>query len=193
MRLFVAFEIPPEVKRRIAERVDALRSTLPPASWVPADRLHLTLDFLGEVEESRLDAIREALTPVFAEVPALRMRLGGPGTFPPGRPARVAWIAIEPDAVLGAIELRARGALERVLAQPLEDRPYHAHVTVARPRRPWMRSAVAAFRLGLAGVDGEWQAPRAVLVQSRLGPDGARYEVRQEYAIAGKAHGGEPA
>jgi 2'-5' RNA ligase len=182
VRLFVAFELPRQVRERIARSVESVRAALPPARWVPAERLHLTLDFLGEVEEERLPSIERALAPVFAAAPPLRMRLGAPGTFPPRRPARVAWVAVEADGDLAALERRARAALDAVLPAALEDRPYHAHVTLARPRRPWAARAIDAFRNALAAVEGEWVARRAVLMESHLGSE-ARYEVRHQYPL----------
>ncbi|HVR27914.1 MAG TPA: RNA 2',3'-cyclic phosphodiesterase [Thermoanaerobaculia bacterium] len=194
MRLFVAFEIPDRVRGGIAGRADALRASLPPARWVRGDQLHLTLVFLGEVEERRLSEIEAALAPVFAATSTLRLRLGESGTFPPERPARVAWIGVEAEQDLPALERRVRAALEDVLGRAgrvvggtgpgVEERPYHTHVTLARPRRPGGRAAIAAFRQGLAGLTGEWAEPRAVLMESRLGGSGSRYEVRQAYPLA---------
>ena len=186
MRLFVAFEIPEPVRAGIADRVDVLRAELPPARWVRGEQLHLTLAFLGEVEEGRLGRIDAAVAPVFAVTPALRLRLGGAGTFPPERPARVAWIGVEADGDLSGLERQVRSALDDALGHPLEERPYHAHVTVARPRRPWGRRAIAAFRAGLADLSGEWPQPRAVLMESRLGSGGSRYEARHTYPLAEK-------
>jgi 2'-5' RNA ligase len=185
VRLFVALELPAEVRSRLGERMTALRDELPSARWVSAELLHLTLVFLGEVEEGLLEPIDRALGPVFAASPALRLRLGDPGTFPPRRPARVAWVAIETDGDLAALERGARRALDPVLAAPLADRPYHAHVTLARPRRPWSRGAIATFHQGLGGVAGEWEVRRAVLFESRLGAPGPRYAPRGEYALVG--------
>lgn len=195
MRLFLAFELPEEVRARIGERVGPLRATLPTASWVPPDRLHLTLAFLGEVEEERLAVLDAAVAPVFAGRPRLAMRLDGAGTFPPRRPARVAWIGVaaQPGGELEMLEGHARQALARapgVLEQPLEDRPYHAHVTVARPRRPWNQGAVDAFRSACDGLAGEWEAGRAVLLESHLGGRGARYEMRREYPLGTTAPDG---
>ena len=184
MRLFVAFELPAAARQAIAERMAVLRSALPPARWVEADSLHLTLVFLGEVDERRLDAIGALLAPHFGATPSLRLRLAEPGTFPPGRPARVAWIGVQCEGDLPDLERRTRAALEGALDRALENRPYHAHVTVARPRRPWRPAVVAAFRNALEGVTGEWTARRALLMESRLGPDPGRYLVRQEYTLA---------
>jgi 2'-5' RNA ligase len=184
VRSFVAIELPSPIRQAIAARVDDLRPRLPPARWVAAAELHLTVAFLGEIGEESLPAIGSALGPVFAATPPLRLRLDGAGTFPPSRPARVAWIGVDSDGDLGAVERQARSALDSVLERPLEDRPYHAHVTVARPRRPWKRSAIDGFREGFAGLAGEWPAPRVVLMESRLGGGGGeRYRVRQQYPI----------
>jgi 2'-5' RNA ligase len=90
-----------------------------------------------------------------------------------------------PEASLAAIERRVREVLAAVLQHPLEDRPYHAHVTVARPRRPWGREAVARFRSSCDDLAAEWEAARAVLMESQLGRDGARYSVCRDYVLDG--------
>jgi 2'-5' RNA ligase len=195
--LFLAFELPPDLRTSIGERVEELRSALPAASWVPAERMHLTLVFLGEVDEAKVAPLGAALRPIFAAAPRLLLRLTEPGTFPPHRPARVAWIGVaaaveesaEPgsESVLASIERSARLALGSVLDHALEDRPYHAHVTLARPRRPWGREAVARFRAACADLAGDWVAARAVLMESRLGRDGERYSVLHDYALGGAA------
>ena len=186
MRLFVAFELPAELQTRIVDRLAPARRDLPAASWVPAERMHLTLVFLGEVDAAKLDPLGSALRPVFAATPRMRLRLAAAGTFPPDRPARVAWIGVEGPQPLPAIERRARAALASLLDRPLDDRPYHAHVTVARPRRPWNRRAIAGFRAACDDLAGEWDAERAVLMESRLGKQ-ATYSVRHSYALGGEA------
>jgi 2'-5' RNA ligase len=193
VRLFVAFELPPPLQTRIVDRLAPLHGELPAASWVPAERLHLTLVFLGEVDAAKLEALGTTLRPVFAASPRMRLRLAGAGTFPPDRPARVAWVGVEGRAVssdvrdpLAAIERRTRIALAPLLDRPLEDRPYHAHVTVARPRSPWNRRAVATFREACDEVAGEWDAERAVLMESRPGSQ-ATYSVRHGYTLGGEA------
>jgi 2'-5' RNA ligase len=199
VRLFLAFELPAELRARIGERVESLRSALPAASWVSAERMHLTLVFLGEVEESTIAALGGALRPIFAAAPRLVLRLTGPGTFPPHRPARVAWLGVAgapapkgpptaaSEEVLAAIERSARLTLAPLLDRALEDRPYHAHVTLARPRRPWGRGAVERFRAACSDLVGEWEAARVVLMESRPGRDGARYSVCHDYALGSAA------
>jgi len=182
----MALELPAELQTRIADRLAPARRDLPAASWVPAERMHLTLVFLGEVHAAKLDALGAALRPVFATAPRMRLRLAGAGTFPPDRPARVAWIGVEGQEPLPAIERRTRASLAPLLDRPLEDRPYHAHVTVARPRRPWNRRAVAAFHEACDGLAGEWEAERAVLMESLPG-NRTPYVVRHGYALGREA------
>ena len=193
----MAFELPAELQTRIVDRLVPLRRELPAASWVAAERMHLTLVFLGEVDGTKLDALGSALRPVFTGAPRMRLRLAGAGTLPPDRPARVAWIGVEGRAVdglessaptdpLAAIERRTRAALAPLFDRPFEDRPYHAHVTVARPRSPWNRGAVTSFRAACDGLAADWDAERAVLMESRLGGH-ATYSVRQSYALGGEA------
>ena len=98
MRLFVAIEIPEPVCREVKRRVAGLRDRLPRARWVDPEVLHLTLLFLGEVAAERVEGLATALRAAFAPVPPLGLRLRGAGTFPPGRPARVAWVGVEGPA-----------------------------------------------------------------------------------------------
>jgi 2'-5' RNA ligase len=196
VRLFLAFELPADLRARIGERVESLRAALPAASWVPTERMHLTLIFLGEVEEARVAALGAVLRPIFAAAPRLLLRLTEAGTFPAQRPARVAWLGVAgttarempgSEGVLAAIERRARLVIAPLLDRALEDRPFHAHVTLARPRRPWGREAVARFRAACGDLAGEWEADRVVLMESRLGRDGARYSLCHDYALGSAA------
>ena len=95
MRLFVALEVPEPPRREVRRRVDAVRDRLPRGRWVDLDDLHLTLLFLGETAEGDVPALTAGLREAFARCPPLDLRLANGGTFPPGRPARVAWVGVE--------------------------------------------------------------------------------------------------
>ena len=79
------------VSRSIAE----LRPRLPGARWVTAEGYHLTLQFLGEIEDALISVLGEQLGPVFEGHGRISVQLGAGGTFPRGRAARIAWIGIE--------------------------------------------------------------------------------------------------
>lgn len=190
MRLFVAFDLPPAVTRRIAAFATAQKDLLPAARWVPPENVHLTLAFLGEVEQSRLPSLVAALGSAFAAHPPVRLAVVGGGCFPPRRPARVAWLGIEAEPPLGPLHAAVARGVESALGLPPEKRPFHPHLTLARPRKPWPRGAVDAFTNAAAswvrGVETEeltFNARQGRLIRSHLGPSGARYEVLESFPL----------
>lgn len=186
MRLFVAIELPARLTERLARRVEGVRPELPPARWVPARNLHLTLRFLGEVEEGRVEPLAGSLAPAFAASPPLELELRDAGAFPPSRPARVVWVGLDGCRELVELQRRVAEAADRTLGLAPERRPYHPHLTLARCRRPWPRRAVERWSRALSGRLGDpFRVERGVLMRSRLGAGGARYSVIEAFPLEG--------
>jgi 2'-5' RNA ligase len=187
LRLFVALEVPEPPRRDVRRRVDAVRDRLPRARWVDLDNLHLTLLFLGETAGENVPALAARLREAFARCPPLDLRLGSGGTFPPGRPARVAWIGVEaPEALAALQEAVTRAAVDTLGFEP-EERDYHPHVTLARCPDPWRREAVDKFRNALTGPVGPpFRAGHGVLFESKLSPKGARYRAVETFPMTGE-------
>jgi 2'-5' RNA ligase len=137
MRLFVAIEIPEGPRREARRRLQAVRAELPPARWVDPDAIHLTLIFLGAIEEEALPPLRAALGSAAAAHAPFPLALEGGGTFPPRRPARVAWIGVEAGPELAALQGEVSEAAARAVGYTPESRPYHPHITRrSRPSPP---------------------------------------------------------
>lgn len=187
MRLFVAIEIPEPVRREVARRMAAVRDRLPRARWVDPEMIHLTLLFLGETPEDRIPALAAKLREAFAKHAPLAARLSEGGTFPPRRPARVAWIGLEAPEELAAVQADAvAAAVEAVGFQP-EDRPFRPHVTLARCDPNWPRDAVEKFTNAFpAEVGPPFTVDRGVLMASKLSPKGARYTVVEAFPMEGE-------
>ncbi len=192
MRLFVALEIPEPVRRELRRRMAGLRERLPRARWVNPDVLHLTLLFLGEVAAERAPVLAEALREACAPFPALPLRLAGAGTFPPGRPARVAWVGVAAPPELAPLQAAVVRAAREVLdLPPPDERPYLPHVTLARCPSPWPGRAAESFAGAFPGEVGPpFLASHGVLVESRLSPRGASYRDLATLPLAGA--GGVP-
>ena len=176
IRLFVAIELPEDVRRRVA----ALAGGVPSARWVAAENLHLTLRFIGEVSEDRLADITAALATVKG-VP-FSMNLSGVGHFESRRRVRTLWVGIEPNAELEALYGRVESALVRAGLEP-EGRKFSAHVTVARLKAvpaakvaDWL-AAGAAFGVPPIPVD------HFTLLSSFLSRSGAIYSTVQEIPL----------
>jgi 2'-5' RNA ligase len=192
MRLFVALEIPEPVRREVRRRIAGLRERLPRARWVNPDVLHLTLFFLGEVPADGAAALASRLRDAFAPFPAMSLRLAGAGTFPAGRPARVAWIGVAAPPQLVPLQAAVAQAAREALGPPAapaapeeRERPYRPHVTLARCPSPWPRGAVEKWAAACAREIGPpFLATGGVLVESRLSPRGPRYRNLAELPLA---------
>lgn len=186
MRLFIALEVPDPPRRDVRRRMDGVRDRLPRARWVDPDNIHLTLLFLGETAEGDVPALAAGLRQAFARCPPLEMRLVGGGTFPPGRPGRVAWVGVEAPEELMTLQADVTRAAVEALGFEPEERPYHPHVTLARCPSPWRRDAVEKFTNAFTGPIGQpFVADHGILLESRLSPKGARYQPVEVFPVEG--------
>ncbi|SNB47373.1 RNA 2',3'-cyclic phosphodiesterase [Geobacter sp. DSM 9736] len=124
-RLFVAVDLPDQVRRMIG----GLAADLPGARLVPADQIHLTLRFIGEVDGATFSRVRNVLE----KVPgcAFTLSLRGLGHFPPGRHPRVLWVGIDECVHLTMLQKSVESALS-LTDLPPEDRKFSPHITLAR-------------------------------------------------------------
>lgn len=176
-RLFVALELPEDVKRSL----EPMTRGLGDVRWVPPDQQHLTLRFIGELDNGRLNDVAEAL----AMVPGtpFELRLGGIGHFPPRGEPRVLWVGVEKSQELARLKRRIDHALEQAGVPP-EGRKFAPHVTLARIKRPLSRDRLATYLMRHNLYRSE---PFAVssfhLFVSRLRPDGADHQVEASYDL----------
>ena len=179
MRIFVGVTLAEEV-RSTAERVaDELRQRLDArvrASWIPSSKMHLTVRFIGQVDDSRVSALLSALEPPLPIAP-FEIALDGCGAFPRGGPPRVFWIGVgEGQPQLRAMHDECNRRLVPLGFVP-EDRPFSAHLTLARVREA-PRETVRATRdiLGAVHVPAaRCRVAHATVFQSRLSPKGSTY------------------
>jgi 2'-5' RNA ligase len=187
MRLFVALEIPEPPRREVRRRVDAVRDRLPRGRWVDLDNLHLTLLFLGETAEGKVPTLAAGLREAFALCPPLDLRLASGGTFPPGRPARVAWVGVEAPEELMTLQADVTKAAVEALGFEPEERAYHPHATLARCPDPWRRDAIDKFKNALTSPIGPpFVADHGILFESKMSPKGARYTVVEAFPMTGE-------
>ena len=183
MRLFVAIEIPQEIRNALAIFVDELRGIAPQAKWVRAENLHITLKFLGHTDEARLPAIEGALQEV-RNFSAIWLRFRGLGFFPNERRPRVFWAGIEASDDLKAVARDIDQATHRA-GFPLEERPFTPHLTLARFDPPGMQARLASAIAQKAQCDfGSTTARQFHLIQSNLKPTGAEYVTLRSFALA---------
>lgn len=175
MRLFVALEIPGEVRENLAALIGELRPRIPQARWIRPENLHVTLKFIGEAPAEKLGPIRAALAGVPVSAP-LAMEFRGLGCFPDEQRPRILWV----DAAAGPELPRLAGAIERAvepLGFPREEREFSSHLTLARfPQGPGNRETLRAALRECAGRSfGRHTAREFCLYQSELNRSGSKY------------------
>jgi 2'-5' RNA ligase len=180
MRLFVAVEIEDTARRAAAAAAEELRHVLAPvlkARWVAAENMHLTVRFIGQVDDLRAPALVEALCPPL-DIAPFDLELGACGVFPPRGAPRVLWIGLTQGLPSLALLHDAFNQRLRPFGFEPEVRPFSAHLTLARIKDA-PGGAARAVRDALDRVTvhrARSDVGRATLFQSHLSTKGPRYE-----------------
>jgi 2'-5' RNA ligase len=178
VRLFIAINLPPAVRGAIIAATASMRQAAPRLSWVSEDRLHLTIEFLGETAESAVPALGAALSEAAVGHAPVTLALRGLGAFPNLRAPRIVWLGVNPDPKLELLE----HDLARVcgeLGYERDARAFRPHITLGRARTPLKADGARALATAARAVEysGVVEARTVDLMESRLLPTGARYSV----------------
>lgn len=183
MRLFVALDVPDETRRALGGIIQKFESVCRGARWMRAESIHVTLKFIGHVEETELPAIKECLAKVKLGAP-IEIAFGNFGFFPNERRPHVFWLGIEAGPDLAALAASISSALEPI-GIPREERAFRPHLTLARFKTekglPKLREMVAP--LAHQGF-GNTVASQFHLYESVLNPDGAVHTKLASYRFA---------
>lgn len=186
MRLFTALVPPPEAVEHLDDFL-AVRRDAGPFRWAGPEQFHVTLAFLAQVEERRLDDLVERLGRAASRRTAARTRITGGGAFPNPAHARVIWAGLDLDepgrTELDRLATGCRAAANRA-GIAVDGQRFRPHVTVARLGHPGEVSNWVRLLDGYRGP--EWWADRVSLVVSHLGEGPRRrprYETVEEFPL----------
>lgn len=175
VRSFICIELPDEVKSEIALFQARLKSEPASVSWTKPENIHLTLKFLGDVEEGRLTEIERTLESVAARFSPFELAASGCGVFPNERNPRVLWIGVREDE--GHLQRLARAVEDAMagLGFAREDRPFQAHLTIGRVRAAAGAHELARKLMAQSFPPRLFRADHLTLMRSDLRPSGAIY------------------
>ncbi|WP_262015393.1 RNA 2',3'-cyclic phosphodiesterase [Micromonospora sp. Mcm103] len=185
MRLFAAIYPPAVAVADLTARMKGLRvASARHARLADPANLHLTLAFLGEVPDDRLADVKYALASAARTVRCPLLRLSGGGCFGAGR-STVLWVDVRGEVeVLDALARSIRGGL-REAGLPCDDKPFRAHLTIARPGDRVPESDVRSDVHTLHDYAGpQWAAGELLLIRSHLGRTPPRYTRVAVWALA---------
>jgi 2'-5' RNA ligase len=179
LRTFIAVDIGKAIRGRAVSLQETLARSAPEVKWVEPENLHVTLLFLGEVDERDVPAVCRVVAEVAEQIPAFPMQVATAGCFPNPRRPRTLWVGVgqgvqEMVALHDALE----GPLLELGCYRREDRPYTPHITLGRVKsdRPTDKLAQALARQA-GWVGGEIEVREVLVMSSELRPQGPVYTV----------------
>ena len=193
-RAFIALEIPASAQRVLNDTIERFAQALPALRWVNAASIHLTLAFLGELDDHRLALAMEAARAAAHDFPSFDYRLTAPGLFGSPQQPRVIWMGIEDQPLAhlrGSPLQRLRHILSRELERrdfEIEKRPFSPHLTLARVKQTLTPIEQQSLQRLLhsrwdASAPTYYKAASLNLMKSELSRAGAKYTVLQAYAL----------
>lgn len=187
MRLFLALELQAALAEEMASAIAPLEALEPSLAWVPGERRHLTLKFLGDGDDARVSALAAATSAAAARHRPFEMALEGVGAFPNFRHPRVVWFGVESDPRLELLHHDLE-LVSAALGYELEGRPFRPHITLARVRDPLPPVRARAFARAARSIafSTTQSVDRLTLFDSTTGPAGARYRRLHVATLGGR-------
>jgi 2'-5' RNA ligase len=197
MRTFIAIELSDEIKDALDRIESHLKYSGADVKWVAKDNIHLTLKFLGEVDEKKCEKVKAALDEIAKSTASFKISLKDIGAFPKIEFPRVIWVGLD-KGTKESTELAAK--IDEALSAigfDRETRPFAAHLTIGRVRSPKNKAALAEKVTSHKPVRSEAEPPRRgqvtssqaisliTLFQSKLTPTGPIYTKLHEAKFVG--------
>ncbi|OGX17104.1 MAG: 2'-5' RNA ligase [Omnitrophica WOR_2 bacterium RBG_13_44_8b] len=184
MRTFIAIELPEEIRDALAKLEQQLKSAQADVKWVAPENIHLTLKFLGEIDDKKSESIINITNDIASHENPFQARISSIGAFPKMSALRVIWVGIDKgDEETRKIALELENLIAK-LGIPKEDRPFSSHITIGRTRSAINRERLVQelnkFGGQLTQENLEFSVTKITLFKSTLTPHGPIYEILNE-------------
>jgi len=174
MRAFIAIDLPDILRATLRLKQALFRSASPDARWTQPEGIHLTLKFLGEISDPKVEEVSASLKNV-AQFEALAIGVRGFGFFPDAHRPRVFWAGVESPAGLSRLAEQVDQAMQGI-GFAREERAFRPHLTLARFKVPRPQPALQALLAQERESElGKFEVAEFFLFESKLSPKGAEY------------------
>jgi len=179
-RAFIALEIPNQTHQKISNQTANLRKNLDSQTvrWVPADNIHLTLKFLGDISRTQIEQISQVLSVIAGRHIKHLIKISELGAFPNIRRPRVIWIGIQAPETLNALYQELEGETAKMEFPP-EKRSFNPHLTIGRVKQHISQANSQALQNALSSIKIGYidtvEVEALHLFKSDLKPSGAVY------------------
>ena len=176
IRAFIAIQIPDDLLKRIETEAKRLKNLRIDARFTKKSSIHLTLKFLGDIDENLVASVGDALQESARALDRFRLGIEGLGVFPIRKTPRVIWIGVRKEPMLVELHQQVEANLQG-LGFETEGRPFRPHLTIARLKSSKNLAGLEDF-IVMEGAEfkiGTFEVGAVHLYQSLLYPDGAEY------------------
>lgn len=190
IRSFVAIDIPESIRQQLDDLILKLRESRADVKWVKPKSIHLTLKFLGNVEEDRIPKIIDVMRKIVENVSPFTVSVEGTGVFPNERRPRVLWVGVQKGSetlIRLASNLDSRLT---ALGFEREKRSYSPHLTLGRVRSSKRIESVMDLFHSAAFQESDFYCEDIHLMKSDLRPEGAVYTVLEKIKLQGSKPNG---
>ncbi len=175
MRLFIACEIPENIRDDLVTLQKKIGEEHANIKWVEKENIHLTLEFLGEVDDAKADEIRDSIMGIKSKT--INAHVSGFGVFPTESYIRVLWVGLEPSGELNSLHDEIEDRLRTLGFKP--DKMFSAHVTLGRVRsvkdKDGLVRKIEEIKEMIGEMGKQFSIERFMLKKSTLTPDGPVY------------------
>jgi 2'-5' RNA ligase len=186
MRIFIAVELNSEVKNKINEVVSSIKNYNLPVKWVEKDNLHITLKFLGEVKENKINDLTKLLKNEVEKNNRFTLKVEGLGAFPNNKKPRVIWVGTtDGKDKICDIAQKLEESLPKNGFGKKEEKPFSSHITIGRVKEVGKLSDFSTVLPKLDNLSfGVVEVNSINLMKSALTPKGPIYEVVAKISLA---------
>lgn len=186
-RIFTAVDISDETRRKFSDYIATLRAGFPNVrvGWDKPEKLHLTLKFLGDINEKQLGDLTGAVSETAKQISDFKLRISKTGVFPTMQNARILWLGVEDEK--GSLR-----KLNEILESQCnskgfagEKRSFKAHLTIGRLREPHNSRQLVENHLRNDFESAEFTIKEIVIYESKLAPTGSVYSVVEQRKLTG--------
>lgn len=184
IRSFIAIELSPSIKAKIEEIQNNLKSLTSDVRWVRPEGIHLTLKFLGTIEEESIPEISDIIRKCSTGTTAFTLKVQSLGAFPNEKNPKVIWAGVEDDS--GTLA-KLQQALENRLSSigfKVEKRAFSPHLTLGRLKSPKEKGVLTQGLEDYKHLEfGTFEAKEVCLFKSELKPGGAIYTKLKTFSL----------
>ncbi|OGP17339.1 MAG: 2'-5' RNA ligase [Deltaproteobacteria bacterium GWC2_55_46] len=183
MRTFIAIRIPTEVKEALRAVQESLDRGFKSVGWVRPEAVHLTLKFLGEVDDKRLEELGSALQEAASGIPPFSLTVEGVGGFPNQKSPRVIWAGIKENESFAKLQRQVEEHLNAIGFER-EERPFTPHLTLCRIKSIGDGKALGRLLADIKPqIKADFRVSSVILFKSELKKTGAEYTAMKEAAL----------